>query len=225
MQFDVASDRELEQFASACRNKTDTKFCQGIKIFIENKKENWLSTVDVIVNTLDSILCLLKFSQGNLAITNSLKVLARFMLANHRSLSLQMIQDVTREQNRLAIWLMTSQLKKNEMLDHPDLQSVEQVENVISPERLYNYKSLLPKHAKQHYCKLSNVAKKYEAQLLDRKFISTTPKLPLVYTGKWRQCNEGHYYSVPQFLPEASCDFLISQECPQCTEEDDILGY
>ena len=223
-QFDVASDRELKLFASACHNKTDTKFCQGIKIFIENKKENWLSTVDVIVNTLDSILCLLKFSQGNLAITNSLKVLARFMLANHRSLSLQMIQDVTREQNRLAIWLMTSQLK-NKILDHPDLRSVEQVENVISPERLYNYKSLLPKHAKQHYCKLSKVAKKYGAQLLDRKFISTTPKLPLIYTGKWKQCNEGHYYSVPQFLPEASCDFLISQECPQCTEEDDILGH
>ena len=219
-EFDVASDRELKRFALACCNKNDTKFCQGIKKFIENKKENWLSTINVIVNIFDSILCLFKLSHSNIAITNCLEMLGRFILANHKSLSLQMIQDVTRECNRLAIWLMTIQLK-NKTLNHLDLQIVAQVENVISPEKLYNYKSLLPQQAERLHCKLSPLAKNYG---IDGKFISTTPTLPLVYTGRWRLCNEGHYYCIP----EVSCDFLTSsQQCPQCSEEDDndIIEY
>ena len=219
-EFDVASDRELERFALACCNKNDTKFCQGIKKFIENKKENWLSTINVIVNIFDSILCLFKLPHSNIAITNCLEMLGRFILANHKSLSLQMIQDVTREHNRLAIWLMTIQLK-NKTLNHLDLQIVAQVENVISPEKLYNYKSLLPQQAERLHRKLSPLAKNYG---IDGKFISTTPTLPLVYTGKWRLCNEGHYYCIP----EVSCDFLTSsQQCPQCSEEDDndIIEY
>ena len=46
----------------------------------------------------DSILSLLKLSQGELSVVNSLEELVKFILANHESLSLQVIQDVTREQ-------------------------------------------------------------------------------------------------------------------------------
>ena len=169
----------------------------------------------------DSTLSLLKLSQGELSVVNSLEELVKFILANHESLSLQVIQDVTREQKRLVLWIMINQLR-NEILDHPDLQTIKQVENVIITQRFY-IKPLLPKFVKQLYVKLSKLAKKYGVKLLDKKYTSTS-KLPLLYTGRWTQCTEGHYYSIPQHLPEITCGFSTIQGCPRCTgeEEDDI---
>jgi len=216
-QFVMASDKELEQFAAACSNNTNTKFCPGIKIFIENKKENYLSAINVITDMLNSILSLLKFSQENLDIANSLETLLKFTMESHSSLSLQVIQDVTREQKRLALWIMADQVK-NEISDHTDLQSVKQVENVLLIGRFCN-KPLLPQQAKKLYFKLSKIVMKYGTKLLDKKYIST-PKLPLFYTGVWKQCDKDHYYCVPQQVPGVSCDFLIDQGCPQCEEND-----
>ena len=222
-QVDTASDEELRMFAVACHKNTDFKFYQGIKKFIENKKENWISAINVITNMFDSTFSLLKLSYGNLDITNSLEVLLKFTIENHRSLSLQVIQDVTREQKRLALWIMTDQLKM-ELLDHSDLQIVRQVENVLIPTELGRFKSLLPQQAKHLYTILSKVANKYGTRMIDKKYIST-PKLPLLYTGRWIQCTEGHYHCIPQELLEVSCDFSISQECPHCTENNDDFEH
>ena len=172
--FITTSDEELKTFAAACSKHTNTKFCQGIKKFIENKKENWLSAINVIINMLDSTLSLLKLSQGELSVVNSLEELVKFILANHESLSLQVIQDVTREQKRLALWIMANQLR-NEILDYPDLQAIKQVENVINPQRFY-IKPLLPQLVKQLYMKLSKIAKKYGVKLLDKKYIIINSK-------------------------------------------------
>ena len=219
--FDTASDEELKRFAIACHKNSDTKFCQGIKEFIENKKENWLSSVNIITNMFDSIFSLLKFSCGNLEITNSLEVLLKFTVVNHSSLSLQIVQDVTREQKRLALWIMTIQLKRK-ILNHPDLQTVKQVENVLIPMEPGRFKPLPSQLTKKLYSKLSKLADKYGTRLLDKKYISTL-KLPLLYTGRWTQCIEGHYYCIPLQLPEVTCDLLTSQ-CPHCTENDDDYG-
>ena len=219
-QFDNASDEELKQFAASCCNNSNSKFCHGIKEFIANKKENWLSAITIITNLFNAILCLLKFSDGNLEITHSLEVLLKFTLLNHQSLSLQVIQDVTRQQKRLALQIMINQLKK-ERMDHLDLQTVKQVENVLTPIRL---KPLLSLEAERLYSKLSKLANKYGARLIDKKHI-LTPRLPLLYTGRWTQCSEGHYYCIPQLLPQISCDFLTSQECPHCSDYDDDIDH
>ena len=219
-QFDNTSDEELKRFAASCHYNSNSKFCQGIREFIANKKENWLSAITIITNLFNSILCLLKFSHGHLEITLSLEVLLKFTLSNHKSLSLQVIQDVTCEQKRLALQIMINQLKK-EITDHPDLQTVKQVENVLTPIRL---KPLLSQQAERLYSKLSKLANKYGAKLVDKKYI-LTPKLPLLYTGRWTLCNEGHYYCIPQPLPQISCDFLTSQECPHCTYYDDDIDH
>ena len=205
------------QIPAASSNNNNTKLNQEVQKFRENKN-NWLSAINVIINVFDSILYLLKFSQGNLNIEKSLQVLLEFTAINHTLLSLQVIQDVTREQKRLALWIMANQLK-SEILDHPDLQTVKQVENVLIPIEPGRFKPLLPQFTKNLYSILSKLADKYRTVLLDQKYISI-PKLPLLYTGRWTQCSEGHYYCIPQQLPEITCDFLTSQ-CPHCTEYDD----
>ena len=215
-QFDTASDEELKRFAVACRKNIDTKFCQRIKEFIDNKTENWLPSMNIIIDMFDSIFSLLEFSHRNLEIKNSLEVLLKFTVLNHRSLSLQVIQDVTREQKRLALWIMTNRLKR-EILDHPDLQTVKQIENVLTSGRF------IPQLSIHLYSKLSQLANKYGTRLLDKKYIST-PKLPLLYTGRWTQCSEGHYYCIPQQLSQVPCDFSTSQ-CPHCTENDDGIEH
>ena len=209
---------ELQQLISTVSsNDSNIKFSQKVQKFLENKN-NWLSTINVIINLFDSILFLLEFSQGNSDINKSLQVLLEFTVTNHTSLSLQVIQDVTREQKRLALWIMVNQLK-SEILDHPDSQTVKQVENVLIPIEPGRFKPLLPRLTKRLYSILSQVADKYGTTLLDKKYIAT-PKLPLFHTGRWTQCIRGHYYCIPQQLPEISCDFLTSQ-CPHCTEHDD----
>ena len=211
-QFDTASDEELKRFAVACRKNIDTKFCQGIKEFIDIKTKNWLPSMNIIIDMFDSIFSLLKFSHRNLEIKNSIEVLLKFTVLNHRSLSLQVIQDVTREQKRLALWIMTNQLKR-EILDHSDLQTVKQIESVLTPGRF------TPQLSIHLYSKISQLANKYGTRPLDKKYTSV-PKLPLLYTGRWTQCSDGHYYCIPQQLPEVPCDFSTSQ-CPHCTENDD----
>ena len=197
---------------------SNTKFNEEVQKFIENKN-NWSSAINVIINFFDSILSLLKFSsQGNSDVEKSLQALLEFTVTNHTSLSLQLIQDVTREQKRLALWIMVNQLK-SEILDHPDSQTVKQVENVLIPIEPGRFKPLLPQLTKRLYSILSQVADKYGTTLLDKKYIAT-PKLPLLHTGRWTQCIEDHYYCIPQQLPEIPCDFLTSQ-CPHCTEYDD----
>ena len=208
---------ELQQFPAVSSNNTGTKFSQEVQKFIENNN-NWLSAINVIINLFDSILSLLKFSQGNSDIANSLEVLLEFTAVNHTSLSLQVIQDVTRERKRLAVWIMANQLKCG-TLDDSDLLTVKQVENMLKTKSERFHKPLLPRHAKKLYSILSKLANKYGTRLLDKKYIST-PKLPLLYTGRWTQCSEGHYYCIPQQLPEVTRDFLTSQ-CPHCTNDDD----
>ena len=207
------------QIPAVSSKNNNTKLNQEVQKFRENKN-NWLSAINVIINVFDSIIYLLKFSQGNSDIKKSLQALFEFTAINHTSLSLQVIQDVTREQKQLALWIMANQLK-SEILDHPDLQTVKQVENMLIPIEPRRFKPLLPQRTKHLYSILSKLADadKYGTALLDQEYIST-PKLPLLYTGRWTQCIEGHYYCIPQQLPQIPCDFLTSQ-CPHCTEYDD----
>lgn len=211
------SYEELQQFQIPAVSSNNIKFNQEVQKFIENKN-NWLSAINVIINLFNSILSLLKSSRGNSDIKKSLQVLLEFTATNHTSLSLQVIQDVTREQKRLALWTMANQLKR-EIPDPPDLQIVKQVENVLVPIEPGRFKPLLPQLTKHLYSILSKLADKYGTALVDEEYIST-PKLPLLYTGRWTQCSEGHYYCIPQQLPEVPCDFSTSQ-CPCCTEYDD----
>ena len=183
------------------------------------------SLIKYICHTLDSFQDLLEYAQGNRFIESSLATLKQFLRENIKSLSLQTIQDVTCEQRRIALWIMTCQIT-NKRLDRADMSAVEQVENFITKsDYVHHNKRLFPQQAKILYTKLSNIAKRYRVTLLDKKYI-LTPMLPVMYTGKWRQCCEGHFYCIPQPPPDIWCEFLTTQRCPICWEkyEDDDDG-
>jgi len=176
------------------------------------------STKHYIFDSLDSLKCLKEFSKRINIIQRHLDTLVMFLKENAKSLSLQTIQDVTCEQRRIALWIMTYQLN-NKRLDHADMSTVEQVENFITKlDYVHHNKRLFPQQAKILYTKLSNIAKRHKVTLLDKKYIQT-PMLPVMYTGKWRQCHEGHFYCIPQPPPDIWCEFLTTQRCPICWEQ------
>ncbi|XP_065915016.1 NFX1-type zinc finger-containing protein 1-like [Dysidea avara] len=176
------------------------------------------SSIKYIYRTLDSLQGLFECAKGNLFIESSLATVKQFLRVNIKSLSLQTIQDVTCEQRRLALWIMTYQLN-SKTLDHADMSTIEQIESFITKlDYVHHNNRLFPQRAKILYTKLSNIAKKHKVELLDKDYI-LTPMLPVMYIGKWRQCCEGHFYCIPQPPPDIWCEFLTAQKCPICWEQ------
>ena len=176
------------------------------------------SSIKYIHHTLDSLQDLFECAKGNLFIESSLATLKQFLRVNIKSLSLQTIQDVTCEQRRIALWIMTCQLN-SKTLDHADMSTIEQIESFITKlDYVQHNNRLFPQRAKILYTKLSNIAKKHKVALLDKDYI-LTPMLPVMYTGKWRQCCEGHFYCIPQPPPDIWCEFLTAQKCPICWKQ------
>ena len=180
--------------------------------------ESISSSTKYVFDTFYSLTCLNECSTGNSLIQDSLATLLRYLGENAESLSLQTIQDVTCEQRRIALWIMTCQLN-SKTLDHADISTIEQIESFITKlDYVQHTNRLFPQRAKILYTKLSNIAKKHKVELLDKDYI-LTPMLPVMYTGKWRQCCEGHFYCIPQPPPDIWCEFLTAQRCPICWEQ------
>ena len=194
----------------------------GLSALVGNSLEceSTSSCIKYIKKTFDLLQDLLESAQGNLLAEECLATLIVFLAQNIETLSLQTIQDVTCEQRRIALWIMVCQLS-DKTLDPVDVSTIKQIENFITKSAyVHHNKRLFPQQAKILYTKLSKIAKKHKVVLLDQKYI-LTPMLPVMYTGKWRECHEGHFYCIPQPPPDIWCEFLTAQRCPICWEHEE----